>query len=309
MVPLMALVAVALSAGLTLAGGLPAARDGALPRAGEAGSPAPDASPGAAPSDLWLSGPFGRVAGAVPGAGGWPAGDPGPEPLDAWAMDVPLRLDAGRTGPSLVDWLVTAATPGGGRPAVLADRRPGDAARSPLRFAGPHDPGPYLVTAHATTADGWAASRSWAVVVPDRPLPQDGLLEVTAPDVLLGSGPRTVTGRPGHGCYVYLCVDVGGPPPADTLGALQVGALAPLRLQLSDGSGIVAWAVERRSLDGEGPVTAVGPPRTVGTPVTEVVLEGLPAGEWVVRVALEFDRERGWLEAWFRVVATDDSGG
>ena len=223
MVPLMALAGVALSVGLALAAGLPATRDGALPPAGGAGSPAPDSSPGAGTSDLWLSGPFGRVAGAMPGAEGWPRGDSGLEPLDAWAMDVPLKLDAGRTGPSLMDWLVTAVPPGGGRPAVLAERRPGDVARSPLRFAGPHVPGPYLVTAHVTTADGRAVSRAWAVEVPDRPLPEDGLLEVTAPDVLLGSGPWTVTGRPGHGCYVYLCVDVGEPPPAATLGALQVG--------------------------------------------------------------------------------------
>jgi hypothetical protein len=269
----------------------------------------PDPSAGPATPDLWLSGPFGRVAGALPGAVARLAPGGEPEPLDAWATGVPLKLDAGLTGPPLGDWLVTAVPRRGGPLVLLTEREPGDAARSPLRFTGPPEPGPYVVVARVTTADGRRTSRAWAIEVPDRPLPEDGLLEVTTPEVLLASGPRTVVGRPGHGCYVYLCVDVGAAPPAATLQPFAVGAGEPLQLRLSDGSGLVGWAVERRPLAGDGRDTVADTPRTVDAPVHEVDLEGLPAGEWVLRATLEFDRERGWLEAWFRVVARDDAGG
>ena len=107
--------------------------------------------------DLFLSGPFGRVAG---GAVDEPAGGQhGDVPLDTFVRNAPIELDAGKAAPPLGGLSVTA-TNLAGHTETLSSGAP--------TFAGPSTSGPQLIVARAVTGDGATSQRAWLIDVPDR---------------------------------------------------------------------------------------------------------------------------------------------
>src|SRR5262245_61042910 len=130
---------------------------------------AEDATP-AAPSEtpagpiLWLRGPFGTV----------PAGDA--EPLDAFVRGAPLRLETGDPGSGIGEWRATF-TPLDPTGSELVSSGVGDdgGASGGATVIAPEAPGTYRLDAEARLDPGAAATATWTIVVPDRPLPPDGL--------------------------------------------------------------------------------------------------------------------------------------
>ena len=262
---------------------------------------APHRSPSAlgppAPSpEVWLRGPFGRVAGGTLGAPA--AAAPQGTPLDAFVRRAPLVLETG------TDQTLGALT-------VVARPVTGSGAEETLStfwtdFEGPDAPGTHVIVAIVASDTGATTEHAWLVDVPDRQPPPDGLYDIPAPDVLVQSAAGSAAGILGDGCYVYLCVEAGPPPPLSTLEPLTVAAGEVPLVRLSDGSVITAW---------EGRLSPVG--RTPGRPrqasgvladTTEpaVALAGLEpptAGAWRLDLEVELDRERGWLRTTHRLIA------
>lgn len=266
----------------------PAAGAGEAPTGGMAGPT--DAS---GSSVLWLSGPFGRVAG---GSLQDPAvTPPDGQALDAWARRAPLRIETALDGPSLIT-LTVRAQPVSDSDAweVLSHGAPA--------FVGPAVPGRYRLVAEARTASGGVGEWAWLVEVPDRIAPADGILDIPAPDVIVFSTVGQLAGRLVSGCYLYLCVEGGAAPPAATLGTLAALPGEVLRTRLSDGSLAIAWKARLVPLEGSpGTSSEV---RAALTDSAEATLElvGLrPAnvGRWLLDLEVELDRDRGWLRSYY----------
>jgi len=262
-------------------------------------SPATDATAPPSPepdADLWLRGPFGRVAGGPVDSPA--AARPLGAPLDAFVRRAPLFLES--DSDSLLGELtiVAESLADSGGEEVLSDVGPG--------FAGPDVPGAYRIVATLGSALGDVTERAWLVDVPDREPPPDGLYDIPAPDVLIESADASVAGVLGDGCYVYLCVEAGPAPPLATLEELRLRLGEVPLVRLSDGSAITAW---------EGRLSPVG--RTRGRPqeaagavtdTTEAVvalagLEPPAAGTYRLDLEVTLDRERGWLRTTHRVMA------
>lgn len=291
-------LAAVLATGMALAARPAAGAGGGSPEpAGGAGVSV--AAPDGGSLQAWLSGPFGRVAGTDSGSLAGPG--EAMQVLDTWVRGAPLRLDIGGEGHALAAWRVTSRQQD--RPdaleVVLAVSAPTGVDPALVDLRGPDAAGEHLVEAHATAADGRTASARWRLVVPDRVAGPDGLIDVPAPDVVLGNGTDAVAGRPGHGCYVYTCVEAGPLPDARSLPLLEAAAGGPLVVGLSDGSSFVSWSGTLVPLVG-GDSVSVAP--VTGDPVSEATLTAPPAGEWLVGLEVVFDRERGWFESLFRLV-------
>jgi hypothetical protein len=263
--------------------------------AGPAASSAPSSSDTAVPAELWLRGPFGRVAGG-------PVADPATaapqdRPLDAYARGVPLQLEA--ADPTAVTQLEVMARPI--HPAATEELL----ARGVTAFNGPSRSGRHLLIASAPGENAGPEARAWLVDVPDRDMPADGLLDLPAPTIRVSSASDEVTGTLGDGCYVYLCVVSGRATPPGRLQPLATSVGEALELRIADGSGLVAWEgrlvplgeTRGRARDASGGVT--------DTPTSIVTLSGLEtpaAGEWLLEVEVILDRERGWLRTTYRLV-------
>lgn len=254
-----------------------------------------------APLGAWLSGPFGRVPGLpIALAGDTP--DPEFLPLlDAFVRSAPMRLDAGGAEDDLVSWSVTARSlvePSAPAESLVTGSVPatGDGL---IRLAGPDSPGAYRLEADLRDAKGRSSLSAWRLDVPDRPAPEDGMLDVPAPLVIVSTPYSVSSGRPGNGCYVYTCVEIGRTPPAGALPLLEAEADGSLDVHLADGSGIVAWSVLFQPATGGEPLRRE---ESAATPVVGLSLEAPPAGEWLVSLVIVFDRERGWFETLFRLV-------
>jgi len=284
---------------------VPGAATGAPAPATET-APAEDPGPSTegATLDLWLSGPFGRLIGAPAPESPETAGQAELPPLDTWVTGAPLTLDTGRPGPPLRSWTVTATDVAGAGMEILAEGAPGPAAAGSVRLSGPERPGSYLLVAHASTVDGRHGSRAWLLDVPDRDPPPDGLLDIPAPDVLVSSDAGSAAGMPGHGCYLYLCVEIGMDPPLETVPRLDVVAGSALPLGLSDGSPVLAWEASYTSEDGSrslGPIVGGAPAGVAADAGTVTTLEAPPPGDWLLKLQVVFDRERGFIDAYYRL--------
>ena len=198
----------------------------------------PAASPDTSTPELtlWLRGPFGTV----PGNG---ATDDD-RPLDAFVRSAPLRLETGDPDVSIGEWRASFIDLLGGTPAIddsgLGD---GGTPASGVSLNAPDVPGSYRLEAQARLSAGGDAAATWTIVVPDRDLPADGLIDVPAPRLILSAEGGTVDGWPGSGCHIYLCVDIGRLPPLRLVTRLDVVEGEELSLRLSDDSGIAAWKV------------------------------------------------------------------
>jgi hypothetical protein len=274
---------------------VPAARAGGgdAPSSPVAAAPTESAAaPIAAGTLVWLRGPFGRVAGGTlddPGTA-----PPGDQPLDTVVRHAPLGLGTGAS--TDVSALVVAARSLDAAGAVepLSD--------GALVFEGPDGVGQHLIVADVTSMSGVASQYAWLVDVPDQQPPAGGLYDIPAPDIVLIASGGSTSGRTGSGCYAYLCVDVGHPPPAETLPVLTAKVGELITAQAADGSALTAWSGRLSSLDDparddtRAKAVLAGPLENV---VSLSGLEAPAAGRWLLDLEVEFDRERGWMRTFY----------
>lgn len=249
---------------------------------------------------LWLSGPFGRIPADAQLAASLSSDQ---RSLDAWVQGAPLALDTGASRAMLRSWTVTAADPTSTTATELARGSSSSGDLTGVAFAGPEDPGSYRLGARAVTAAGETLTGTWQIEVPAQPFPQDGVLDIPAPAALLESAGGDATGWAGHGCYVFLCVEIGQLPPAQTLEEIDVVAGDAMELRLSDGSGFTLGEVSFTALvgdDDDWTGTALTRPRG---PVQRVAITAPPSGEWLLSLEILYDRERGFSETTFRLLS------
>jgi hypothetical protein len=246
--------------------------------------------------DVYLNGPFGRVAGGSLEAPA--AAQPGHVALDAFSRSAPLVVDTRKGEPFDAKVSARAISSGDGSTETLS--------RGNASFEGPAAEGSYVVVVDTRTPAGEASVQAWLLEVPDRDPPQGGLYDIPAPDVVLEASSGSVAGTFGDGCYLYLCADLGYPTPSDQLASLTVTPGEPLQAHLSDGSGILAWDGRLEPL-GE---TKGSPRESIGgllDPVDDSVslhgLDGPPPGMWRLRLTIIFDRERGQIESHYRLLS------
>jgi len=246
---------------------------------------------------VWLKGAFGRVLGGDPGRPA--AAPPAGKALDAFIRRAPLVLEVEMSPEDLLELTVVSRQSASG----AAEERLSDGA---TEFEGPDVVGHSVITAAVTSVTHGRTEHAWLVDVPDREGDEEALFDITAPGVLVVSDAGAVAGSPGNGCYAYLCVDVGGPPPPDTLDPLQVGIGETLAVRTDDGSALAGWTGTLTPIgDGDGAeIKAVGAlTDTVESMLTLLGLEPPHAGEWLLELRVDFDRERGWQWHAYRLVA------
>jgi hypothetical protein len=253
-------------------------------------------SPGAGPAGetpiLWLRGPFGTV----------PSGDDAR--LDAYVRSAPLRLETGDPDVSVGEWRASFHHLDGESPPLEASGTgDGAAAAGGASLTAPDVPGTYRLDTTATLSDGSDAAAAWTVVVPDRPLPADGLIDVPAPDLLLTAASGTVAGWAGSGCYIYLCVDVGRLPPLRTVTHIDVAEGEELTLRLSDDSAIAAWKVTLYPIVSGVQVAMDDVGDEPDVPVASFDVQAPVAGEWLIQAEVTYDRMRGWRHAFYRLTS------
>jgi len=281
---------------------VPAAQAPSTQTAAEGAQPAPPTEPtltadGASVAEtpeVWLGGPFGRVPG---GSVDDPATTaPLGRPLDTFVRRAPLRLELDTSSP--IEGLAVVARPVDGLAPeeVLSD--------GALEFEGPDRPGSSLLVVTVRMGPGAVGQYAWLLDVPDREPPADGLYDIPAPEIIVGSGAGTMVGLTGSGCYAYLCVDSGGLPPSRTLDPLKTGVGEVLSLRLSDSSAIVAWEGELSPLgqtQGRSRQASAALTDRAEEVVSLIGLEPPAAGEWLLTLKVVFDRERGWLWTVYRL--------
>lgn len=273
-------------------------------------SAAPLAEPSAAPLEeprVWLSGPFGRVLGTDPSSPA--AAAPDGAALDTWLPAAPLQLEiAWAEGDAPLDHPAEDDLPGlavvwrsleeGAPEVTLSDGE--------TSFAGPATPGTSVIVARIRLAGGGSSEHAWLVEVPDREGGPETLLEMPGPQAVLSSTAGSVLGEPGDGCYLYLCVTAGHAPPPSALDALPLDVGEAPQLRLDDGSAMVAWQATLAT-PGERPRPRIEAAGTfTEAPAADLALSGLEpptAGEWLLELRVEYDRERGWQWFHFRLAA------
>lgn len=249
----------------------------------------PGVEPLAAPH-IWLKGPFGTVLGSDPAR---PAGaGPGDVPLDLWMRSAPLLLGADIPLQDLTVVSVVARTQDGAAP-------PERLSTSATEFDGPDTTGVIIITATVQTDRYGSSEHAWLVDVPDREGDPTALFDIPGPRVQLVSDAGSIDGEQGHGCYVYMCQEAGYRPPTKALEALPLSVGEAPSLRVDDGSAIVAWkgTLEPVGSTRSERILAHGDPDEPVSTAELVGLEPTVAGEWLLELLVEYDRERGWQ--WF----------
>ncbi|MGD8685109.1 MAG: hypothetical protein PVG27_14275, partial [Chloroflexota bacterium] len=265
----------------------------ALPTTGAAA--APTAEPTVEPSPitagpaLWLRGPFGTVPGGAPDEPA--AAAPDDAPLDTWMRGASLELLSEVPLAQLGEVRLWARPTGGG----LVEELP----RRGRWVSGPDRPGRQIITARVQLESG-TLERAWLIDVPDRVGGPETLFEMPALEATLRSAAGGVLGVRGHGCYVGLCQHVGLRPPPASLEPLTVGVGETLELHLSDGSAIAHWEGRLTPLPGTLAEDRHATAAVDDAPQAAPKLAGLEptvAGDWLLEVRADYDRQRGWQ--WF----------
>ena len=272
----------------------------AVPLAGTAAIGAePPTSPQAEATapHVWLKGPFGTVLGADPAT---PAGAvPADTPLDTWMRGAPLMLGTDlASGDTLEVSVVSAPLDGPGRSEQLSA---GD-----TEFPGPDATGMNVITATVRTDPYGISKHAWLVVVPNRENDPEALFDIPGPRVQLVSETGSVDGERGHGCYVYMCMEAGYRPPATTLDALSVGVGETSSIRIDDGSGMVSWKGTVEPLGDTRSEEILAEETFEDAPRVTTTLTGLEptvAGEWLLELLVEYDRDRGWQWFLYRLTA------
>lgn len=252
------------------------------------------ASPGPASPTVVADGAFGRVAGVTAASDASPGPDALPV-LDAWAVGTRIRFEP--TDGTLAPWTVTAI------------REPVDGASSEQLGSGDGDavvmltdPGLFLIRLDGTIRpDGGALEGTWwwRVAVPDRTLPE-GETGPPPPGLRLGSADDVVVLEQGSGCYLGTCGDIGGISPPEQLPTLRSMAGAPLSLTLGDGSALVGWSLSVSPVDGTAGERLLGQLQQGWA--TEGWVPAPTPGDWLVVVSVTFDRERGHMDGYGRLI-------
>jgi hypothetical protein len=142
------------------------------------------------------------------------------------------------------------------------------------------------------------------VQVPDRAGSDETLFDIPGPRAKLSSTAGGVEGEPGHGCYLYMCMDVGYRPPVKTLKALPMTVGETPLLSLDDGSAMVAWKGTLEPL-GDTRSERISARADMGDAAQAALalsgLEPTVAGEWLLELLVEFDRDRGWQWYLYRI--------
>ena len=270
----------------------------ALPGAAVATDAPPALDEPSAPTSetvAWLRGPFGAVVGGSPDAPATAA--PDARALDAWMRKASLELATDPPLETLSSTVTAALIAGDGAAVVLA--------QDSRWLESPDVAGRYVVTAVLESDAAGRSAHAWLIDVPDREGSWDTLLEMPMLGATLRAGDMAVSSEPGHGCYVGMCQEVGRRPPAETLEPLTVSLGQPLELHLGDGSALIHWEGRLEPQDGTISETRLAE-ASFEVPVAGPVLTGLEpdvAGEWLLEVRADYDRERGWQWFLFRVVA------
>jgi hypothetical protein len=254
-----------------------------------------DPSPGSeATPSVWLGGPFGTV----------PAGTleepataaPDARPLDTWMRSAQLELT--------VEPPLQAAH----ELHAVATAEDGTKTELPLQdghwLLAPDEPGLHVIAVTLET-EGGTSEHAWLVDVPDREGSFETLLEMPAIEAEIQASTGSVSGERGHGCLVDMCQEVGYRPPVGVLPPLSVAVGEAVELHLSDGSAIVHWEGRLEPLPGTTAETRQTR-ATFDEPVASPLLSGLEpdaAGEWLLELRADYDRERGWQWYLFRIVA------
>jgi hypothetical protein len=246
---------------------------------------------------VWLDGPFGRVAGGSPLA---PAGaQPGDTPLDTWMRGAPLSIETQLPYDDIISLEVRARSVShAGWEEVLSE--------GATIFDGPSTAGGAVIEATLRSEVHGAIEYAWSVDVPDREPSQEALFEISAPGIELISDAGVVVASPGDGCYVYFCADTGELPPARSLEALPVGVGETLALRTDDDSALAGWNGRLTPLAGtaiDGIEAIGGLTDSVESMVSLVGLEAPSRGQWRLEVRVVFDRERGHQWQIFRLDA------
>jgi hypothetical protein len=154
--------------------------------------------------------------------------------------------------------------------------------------------------------EGAAVEGAWLVEVPERELPEDGLvIDIPAPRIVVATESGRQGGVMADGCYAFLCVETGPPPPASSLAALATRVGETPVLSTEDGSALIAWQGRLSPLSGTQGNAREATGAVTDTPAATMPLDGLEPvarGEWLLEVRVEFDRERGWAWNAYRLV-------
>ncbi len=241
-----------------------------------------------------LSGTFGKVVGTDPAHPATAA--PDERPLATWMRSETLELVIDPPLDDETDVSITAVAEGAGSTELAFDER--------RWVTGPDQPGLHTLVATITRGEAEPVAHAWLLDVGDRPGSWETMLQMPAIEGRVVAASGSVTGDRGHGCLVGFCQEVGYRPPADVLEPLAVTVGEPLALELDDGSAIVHWEgrVEPHTARSETRFAEA----TFDEPVAGPVLAGLEpdaAGEWLLEVRADYDRERGWQWYLFRLVA------
>ena len=252
--------------------------------------------PESAMPQVWLKGAFGRVPG---GSSTEPAtAAPDQRALDTWMRQAPLELSTDVPFEDVLGLAVVARAIEDDREEVLSE--------GASSFEGPDLPGRHLLIATLETDPTGTSEHAWLVDVPERDGGPEALFDIPGPVARLGSTTGEITGLPGHGCYAYLCVEAGLRPPSESLEPLTVAVGETPVLRLEDGSGMIHWQGNLEPITGDETSKRVAQETFEGPPQATLDLVGLEptaAGEWLLEVRADYDRERGWGWFLYRLIA------
>ena len=250
----------------------------------------------AVPTQAWLSGTFGTVLGTDTDR---PAtAPPDGRPLAAWMREETLEIVVEPPLGAGDELALTAAGADSDSSVELSvtDGR---------WVTGPDEAGVHTVVAAIDRQDAEPTRHAWLLEVGDRPAGWDTLLQRPPLEARLVAEDGVVVGERGHGCLTGFCQEAGYRPPADTLQPLSVAVGEPLGLELADGSAIVHWQGRAEPRAGTRSEVRLAE-ATFDVPVAGPTLTGLEpdaAGEWLLEVRADYDRERGWQWYLFRLEA------
>jgi hypothetical protein len=261
----------------------------------------PPASDSGPPPGIRLSGAFGSVDGE-PASPGGASLDTALPALDTYVSSAPLSITLVDPDLTFAAWSITATPAASPGPGPVLDVRPYPESRPELlRVTGP-PAGDWLLRADVTATGRAGSGYAWRLTVPDRQPPADGHLTIPTPRALVRVRNLTLRTVPGSGCYVEQCTDAGRTPPAAVGPQIHSSHGEALRISLDDGSHFVRWDVSAQHVY-QPPAGAMtlergGNPAGVG----HVDVSAPPgSGDWMVTVALTFDRRRGSYLYFFRL--------
>ncbi|MET0772818.1 MAG: hypothetical protein ABWZ82_07030 [Candidatus Limnocylindrales bacterium] len=264
---------------------------------------AADPSPPPETPTLYADGPFGRVQGHATDVDA-----PRPDLLDlpvfdAWARGATVAFRP--TEGTLAPWhLWVFPEPDVDMPATyqLTDVD-GDASVSL------QEPGLYLLRVDGTIRpDGDALEGTWwwRVAVPYRDFPPDEH-GPPPPAISLASGDRVAALEQGSGCFLGTCGDIGGISPPDLLPTVTTIEHAPLSVTLEDGSGFLDWSVVVSPV-GQDDAAEIVLGRAHDTRTTTAWVEAPARGDWLVATTVTYDRDRGEMAGYGRLIVEEDPG-